>query len=309
MSIFLDDEILKVFGRSRLIHQIKDPKIQEFLNSPSTETSTFASDPTNRLDILRNQWIQGFKLPTEIQSFQGAYFVEGILGGLNFSLASLESDRKIFSFEGEFDYIGHVSSSRYFPVLKPGAPLPDEAENSVLYFSLPSAIVNSDLNSVFDVAEVFKEVWIDLAYLGTSCPSQLIELPTNTHYVFSSLSKPFGVSELRLGMLFSKSRIQVLEFLKEKHYYNLRSAEIAISLLNNFSPFRCHERNLNAYKRVCESYQLSATDSVLFAMTRSERFQHWRKGSSKLARVPTGQAIQYLYENSDSLISTLDTKL
>lgn len=182
------------------------------------------------------------------------YPTNGITEGLNWWYT--QEHRSVFLDEGEYQWIdkkqGHTSL--------------------IKYQSVPSS---SDGN--FCEVPVNVPVALDLAYVG-STEIKEIKISNNVEYVFYSLSKSFGVSNIRTGWIFTKTPDPKLESLTiNSKYYNYFAHNIAESIINSFDVDYIHRKLQKQQKSVCKKLNLTPSDSVWLATTDSKEYIKFRR--------------------------------
>ena len=149
----------------------------------------------------------------------------------------------------------------------------------VTYISVPSAI---DGNFI-DVPNR-GPIALDLAYIG-STRIQKIEVPDNVEYAFYSLSKSFGIRNVRTGWFFSRKKDDRLEDLIHKaKYYNYYAQDISEAVINNFSIDYVHNYFYEQQKQICKELNFAPSDSVWLATTEDKDYKKFRR-SGNLARI------------------------
>lgn len=152
-------------------------------------------------------------------------------------------------------------------------------EISIKYMSCPSAIHGNfvDIPNNIPVA-------LDLAYIG-STEVRNIKIDKNVEYVFYSLSKPFGIRNVRTGWFFSRKEDKKLqELIYGAKYYNYFAHDTAETIINNFNIDFVHSYFKEKQKKVCEELNFVASDSVWLATTTQEEFTKFRRDKN-VARI------------------------
>jgi hypothetical protein len=97
--------------------------------------------------------------------------------------------------------------------------------------------------------------------------------------VFYSLSKSFGVRNIRTGWYFSKYKDKRLEDLTfSAKYYNYYAHSIAETIISNFDIDYVHKRLYNKQKEVCSQLDLTPSDSVWLATTTHKDYAKFARG-------------------------------
>lgn len=182
------------------------------------------------------------------------YPTNGITEGLNWWMA--KETRSIYMDNGDYQWVK-----------------PSFKENErIKYISIPSAIDGNyrDIDS--------NTVALDLAYVG-STKVKKIDLPKNTYYVFYSLSKPFGVRNVRTGWFFTREPDQRLEAITHNaKYYNYYALQIAETIINNFDIDYVYNTLHKKQIEVCDKYDFVPSDSVWIATTKNSAYDKFKRG-------------------------------
>ena len=120
---------------------------------------------------------------------------------------------------------------------------------------------------------------VDLAYVG-STKVKRIELPKNTEYVFYSLSKPFGVRNVRTGWIFTRQPDERLDALTHSaKYYNYYANSVAEKIISHFDIDYVYNKLSKKQKDVCNEYNFVPSDSVWLATTDSPAYDKFKRGN------------------------------
>lgn len=182
------------------------------------------------------------------------YPINGITEGLNWWYN--RENRGVWLQQGDYQWVELKSC---------GGPY-------IRYQSIPSAIDGNfiDIDASLPVA-------LDLAYIG-STTVQKIDIPKNVEFVFYSLSKSFGVSNLRTGWLFCRNADSKLEALTySAKYYNYFAHEVSEKIISNFDIDFVHKTLYNKQKEVCYALELHPSDSVWLATTTDKEYSKFRR--------------------------------
>jgi len=189
------------------------------------------------------------------------YPVNGITEGLNWWMA--KESRGIYMEDGDYQWIKETGSE-------------------IKYTSCPSAI-DGNYCLAGDI--------VDLAYVG-SAPIKRIEHNADT--LFYSLSKPFGLRNIRTGWMFTKKPDVRLEALiHSAKYYNYFAHSVAEAVINKFDIDYIYQQ-INSYqKNVCKKHDLIPSDSVWLGITTDPLYDKFKRGD--INRVCIAQEIQSTY--------------
>ena len=157
-----------------------------------------------------------------------------------------------------------------------------ETGSEIKYTSSPSAI-DGNYCTAGDI--------VDLAYVG-SAPIKRIEHNADT--LFYSLSKPFGLRNIRTGWMFTKKPDMRLEALiHSAKYYNYFAHAVAEAVINKFDIDYIY-KEVNQYQKIiCKKYDLDPSDSVWLGTTTHPLYDKFKRGDTN--RVCIAQEIQFTY--------------
>lgn len=191
------------------------------------------------------------------------YPINGITEGLNW-WQSVER-RNILMDEGEYQWV----QPRNNPNI----------QDAIIYKSVP----NSADGNFCDVPS-YLPVALDLAYVGSTAVRQ-IEVGQNVEHVFYSLSKSFGVRNIRTGWYFTRREDTRLKSITHgAKYYNYHARNVSEKIINTFSIDYVHTKLKDQQLAVCNKLGLTPSDSVWLATTENEEYSKFiRRG--KIARV------------------------
>lgn len=150
---------------------------------------------------------------------------------------------------------------------------PKEGVKRIHYVSVPSAIDGNFIDIPSDTPTA-----VDLAYVG-STQIQKINLPKNVEYVFYSLSKPFGVRNVRTGWIFTREVDERLNAITNSaKYYNYYANSVAETIINKFDIDYVWRTLSSKQKDVCEEYGFTPSDSVWLATTDNPAYDKFKRG-------------------------------
>jgi len=190
------------------------------------------------------------------------YPMNGITQGLDWWMA--KEHRNIYMDDGDYQWV--IPSSNMY-------------DSPIKYISSPSSIDGN-----FRQVTTDNPVALDLAYVG-STRVEKIHVPENVEYVFYSLSKAFGIRNVRTGWLFTKSTDMRLEALiNSAKYYNYYANQVAETIISNFDIDFVHKMYYNEQIRICSELDVIPSDSVWIATTTNEKYKKFRRAGN-LARL------------------------
>lgn len=278
--------VKRVFGESRLIHA---PSF--FVGGVNNELAgvqdlQFGRDELSDLFSDLKFWLKDF---VDLSDFPHVYPQGGIIGAINYSVAEL-GHRSIYTLPGEFPYIKELYPNSI--TLEPAIMNKGKLSDSVFYLSYPSCLDGSVLKDLEQLAELFSEVWIDLAYVGTQFqPIRLIP-PENTTRIFFSMSKAFGMGAQRCGFLFSNGPLELLQTLVEKKYFSSYAMRCAEHVIKGYPLQTAKIFFEAAYHQACKKYDLQKTNTYLIAKTQRSEFDFWKNEELGCNRIPMGRVIE-----------------
>ena len=148
----------------------------------------------------------------------------------------------------------------------------DTDNTTIKYQSVPSAI-NGNMIKLLD-----GPLALDLAYVGSTAIKP-IEIHDNVEFVFYSLSKSFGVRNIRTGWFFSRkedSKLKALTY--SAKYYNYYAHNVAETIISNFDIDFIHN-TLNTYQSdICHKLDIIPSDSVWLANTTNPIYNKFKRG-------------------------------
>ena len=143
--------------------------------------------------------------------------------------------------------------------------------NDMLYISLPSAIDGN----MYDVIDE-RPIALDLAYVG-STETKPIEIK-NVERAFYSLSKPFGIRNIRTGWYFTKTEdIRLKNLTESAKYYNYYAHDVAEKIIDTFKLEYVHNMLNTQQQKVCNDLGLTPSDSVWLATSTKEEYSKFRR--------------------------------
>lgn len=175
------------------------------------------------------------------------YPMNGITEGLNWWMAN--ESRGIYMDAGDYQWV-------------------QETGTDIKYMSNPS--------SIDGMIKDTKAIALDLAYVGSTA---IKRIEHDADYIFFSLSKPFGVRNIRTGWMFTKKPEPKLELLiYNAKYYNYFAHSVAETIINKFDIDYIYNR-LNRYQHeVCDEFDLKPSDSVWLATTTNPLYDKFKRG-------------------------------
>lgn len=183
------------------------------------------------------------------------YPMNGITQGLDWWLSN--EKRKIFLDDGDYQWVPKTATIH---------------DSYIHYISCPSSIHGNYRNIPTDVP-----VALDLAYIGST---KIIEIKNsdNIEYVFYSLSKSFGIRNIRTGWFFSRTQDNKLEnLINSAKYYNYIAHNAAEEIIKTFNINYVYDRLNNLQYKICDKLDLTPSDSVWLATSNNPIYNKFKR--------------------------------
>lgn len=147
-------------------------------------------------------------------------------------------------------------------------------DESVKYQSIPSSI---DGNWRPTTGKI-----LDLAYVGST---RIQKIEHDADIIFYSLSKSFGVRNIRTGWIFTRQPDKKLEALTHSaKYYNYYAHNVAEEIISKCDIDYVHNRVYSEQQRVCELLDITPSDSVWLATSTHQDWSKFRR-QDDIARI------------------------
>lgn len=177
------------------------------------------------------------------------YPADGITGAINYWLS--KERRTVHRLQGDYEWVNSTG-------------------NEVLYMTNPSSIDGN-----FTTIPTDMPVVLDIAYVGTT-KIKKIELPANVEKVFFSLSKPFGMQNIRTGWYFTKRPdIMLHKLTYEAHYYNYFAHACAENIISKFDIDYANKMYVDKQRQICSEYELQPSDCVWLATSDDTKYNDY----------------------------------
>jgi len=152
----------------------------------------------------------------------------------------------------------------------------DTTGDQVLYMTSPSSIDGNHAEIPTNIPVV-----LDIAYVGSAYP-QRIELPNNVEKVFFSLSKSYGINNVRTGWYFTKRPDYKLhKLVYEAKYYNRYANQVSEIIIKNFNLTYAYNKLKVYQQQVCQKYDLQPSECMWIAnSTKSKYINYIRAGKT-----------------------------
>ena len=208
----------------------------------------------------------------DLSGFEYVYPVNGITEGLNYWM--WQEDR-IWMHNGDYQWI------------TPSVP---HQNMGITYLTTPSAIDGN----FKEVPNLYDHV-LDIAYVG-STKIEKINIHNNVQKIFFSLSKCFGLRNIRTGWYFSKTPDKKLELLiGSAKYYNYYAQAVAEYFINKYDIDIVYKTLRPIQEEVCQKFDLIPSDVVWLATTNDPAFEKFRRGD--VCRVCISEEISTAYHS------------
>ena len=143
--------------------------------------------------------------------------------------------------------------------------------DKILYVSIPSSIDGN----IYDIIDD-RAVALDLAYVGST---KILPIKIkNVERAFYSLSKPFGIRNIRTGWYFTKHEDNRLRDLTDSaKYYNYYAHDIAEKIIDTFNLDYIHNTLYIQQQEICNDLELIPSDSVWLATSTNDQYAKFRR--------------------------------
>tara|TARA_Y100000034_G_C6905209_1_gene419761 strand:+ start:314 stop:1078 length:765 start_codon:yes stop_codon:yes gene_type:complete len=186
------------------------------------------------------------------------YPINGITEGLNWW--SGNEKRGIYKDVGDYEWV-------------------DNTGNNIKYITCPSSIDGNFISIPSDIPVI-----LDIAFVGTT-KIQKINIGNNVEKVFFSLSKSFGLQNIRTGWYFSRRPDIKLNKLHIKtQYYNYFAHQCAEEIIKNFSIDYVYNKLNAQQKSVCNNFNVTPSDSVWMGYSHDDNYTEFRR-NNEIARL------------------------
>ena len=208
-----------------------------------------------------------------ISGFKSRYFTSGSSEGIFHALAELKANgtNKIFTFCGEYE--GYKEYGRTLGIKTVEVDLErtrlSDLERGVWFISNPSARDGNIIpdETIKEICDQGNEVFLDLAYVGSTMDHQFDASHENIPAVFLSFSKPYGVFRFRVGFTFSKEPMDSLY--ANRWFKDVQRVLVAAKITEEIGPRqlyrRYEEKQLQIIDHLNQEYGLNvhASDALL----------------------------------------------
>lgn len=163
----------------------------------------------------------------------------------------------------------------------------DGIDSDIRYQSVPGCSTGN-----FIPINLNSSVALDLAYVGSTAIKK-IELGSNVEFVFYSISKSFGVRNIRTGWLFTrKPEVELSKLIYDAKYYNYYANDISEAIISQFDIDYVFNRLRKQQLDRCVELDFNPSDSVWLATTHNELYRKFFK-KDKIARICLSKVYNY----------------
>ncbi len=235
------------------------------------------------LENWTNWLIEGqSKVLIGLEQFEYGDYTQGTSQTFDQFILRHSNQREIVVFEGEFQYHACISKKTQFSIINN----PDQLQsNQAVILSVPFSdlgVCHPYFDLILDTCnKLHIPVCLDLAYWGIA---RNIKIDLVKHSCVKeltcSLSKPFFVLENhRVGVRFSRDYLDDgISMLNEVGMQNFYSMSLGIHYMKKFSNDWNWDQFGNLYQTLCEQYQLTKTDTVIFGTSQVDEFRDFGRG-------------------------------
>jgi hypothetical protein len=229
--------------------------------------------------ILEESFRKWFNPLIDLNAFPYMYFTNnGITQALEYvPIHYKRNDIRVL--KGDYFWLKTIGSGIEVDTLEPC---------DISYSSSPSSIDGS----VNDLTWPSKLHILDGAYIGSSTKKTTV--PNNTEIVLLGFGKNLGVPELRLGLIFSKVRLPIIDvFQKTFSHVGLLGFETASKVCNEIPIIELAEELKFHQLEFCKRYTdaiFVPSDSALLATTEDQNYKFYKRPNGVI-RIPLGESI------------------
>jgi hypothetical protein len=230
------------------------------------------------------KWLAHSKSKTLVglEEFKHGDYTQGTTQTFDQFILRHTNSKQIVVFQGEFQYHACVSKRTKFEIIGD----PNQLQNDqALILSVPFSdlgICHPRFEDTLDICNQLDiPVCLDLAYWGIA---KNINIDLTKYYcvkeITCSLSKPFFTLENhRVGVRFCRDYVDDgISMINEVGMQNFYSMSLGMHYMNSFSNDWNWMQFGNLYNQVCENYNLSKTDTIIFATSKLDQFKKFERG-------------------------------
>lgn len=241
----------KILSNSSAIRTLVHPSVQSLIKNVKPDF-----DNVNEYKTSIKEWLKPI---VDLNDFF-VYPMNGVTEGLNWWYD--KEKRSVTMETGDYQWIK-----------------PRQGKGQIHYVSVPSSIHGNFVQVPDNISTV-----VDLAYVG-STKIKKIKIPKKTEVVFYSMSKSFGIRNIRTGWIFSRKEDRRLEALcYGAKYYNYFARDISEKIMSNFDIDFVFNTYKTQQQKVCKQLNLEPSDSVWIATSKDTKYSKFRR-SGDIARL------------------------
>jgi hypothetical protein len=226
----------------------------------------------DRVSEYKTNIVEWLKPVVNLTGFY-VYPMNGITEGLNWW--SGNSEYNIWRDQADYQWVDNITG---------------RSHPTITYQSIPSAKHGNF------VPTASGPTVLDLAYVGSTKVAP-IPLHKDVSAVFYSLSKSFGVRNVRTGWYFTRTPDRRLEgLIGSAKYYNYYAHDVAEKIINHFDIDFIHNLLCNYQADVCQQLNLTPSDSVWLATTSDPLYDKFKRGD--INRVCIAEEVSATYCSS-----------
>lgn len=125
---------------------------------------------------------------------------------------------------------------------------------------------------IYKCADLDIPIFLDLAYLGLTDKFYLDISKNKKISVAYSMSKHYGLSFDRIGILWSSIPYEDLHILNQVGYVNISGIKKSLNLLKNYDLDHIYKKYKNKYCEIIKNLNLQSTNCILFGHKDDEKF-------------------------------------
>lgn len=252
---------------------IRLPKVTELLKTYYSYQDSISSQ---ELEIDFRKWYAPL---IDLDEFPYMYFTNnGITQSLEY-LPIHYKQQNIKMLVGDYFWLKTIGAAQELNEIK---------ECEISYASVPSAIDGKVESTTWPS----KTHILDGAYIGTSIKKTPV--PENTQVILLGFSKNLGLPELRLGLIFSKVKLPILDVLQKTFgYIGLQGFNTASEICKRISITELSTELKSHQQEFCKEFSelnFVPSDSALLATTDDSRFKFYKRPNG-IIRIPLGESI------------------
>ena len=266
----MNDSYKSIMKKNPWVQAPRIPSVQQLIEGIHAVNYTRGSGlARQRLDLLEISYRQWVRDIVDLSEFPHCYFVNGVTDALNQWVAT--EKRPWQYLEGDYEYANMIGGK--------GEAVSEIQPDTLLYVSNP----NASTGNYIELDKVLNDVILDCAYVG-STGVRKIAVPKNTEQIWFSFSKGWGLVGQRSGLVFTKKPHRSLNIMKRVEAWNYTSVEICLAIIANYGIEDIYNAYAPVQKRICEEYNLVASDCFFIANSTDEEYTV-RRRQGNLARL------------------------